>query len=52
VRCRLFKVSSLANGEVSVVFHVDTADADFALGLHRLRGQPVKLEMTLGWETT
>ena len=44
---RVFKVSSLANGEVSLVFHVDGKDADMALGYLRLRGVAVKLSLTL-----
>ena len=44
---RVFKVSSLANGEVSLVFHVDALDADMALGYIHLRGKTVRLSLTL-----
>ena len=47
VTARVFKVSSLANGEVSLVFHVDGKDADMALGYLRLRGVAVKLALTI-----
>jgi hypothetical protein len=47
---RLFKISSLANGEVSVVFHVPPLHADMAMRLHTLRNAPVTLEITMGWD--
>lgn len=43
----MFKVSSLANGEVSVVFHVNPEDADMALGFLHLRGTTVELALTI-----
>jgi len=46
----LFKVSGLANGSVSVVFHVPSEAADMGLGLHHLRGEPVTIEVTMGWD--
>jgi hypothetical protein len=46
----VFKVSSLASGEVSVVFHVPSSDADVALGLHHLRDKPVTVEIEEGWD--
>jgi hypothetical protein len=45
LNARLFKVSSLASGEVSLVFHVDTADANAALALHHRRGKSVKVDV-------
>jgi hypothetical protein len=50
VRCRLYKVSSLANGQVSLVFHVEESDAGAALAMHHLRGHPVRLAVESGWD--
>jgi hypothetical protein len=50
IPAHLFKVSGLANGAVSVVFHVPFEHADMALGLHHLRGQAISFEITMGWE--
>lgn len=47
VKGRVFKVSSLANGQVSLVFHVNPEDADMALGYLHLRGVTVKLSLEL-----
>ena len=44
---RLYKVSSLANGEVSIVFHVEASDADMALSFLHLRGVAVKLSLEI-----
>jgi hypothetical protein len=44
---RVYKVGSLANGEVSIVFHVESTDADMALGLLHLRGTTVKLSLEI-----
>jgi hypothetical protein len=38
-------VASLANGEVSLIFHVDPEDADTALGFLHLRGRTVSLSL-------
>jgi hypothetical protein len=38
-------VSSLANGDVSVTFHVPYAHSDEALVLHHLRGKLVELQV-------
>jgi hypothetical protein len=35
----VFKVGTLASGEVSLVLHVEEADADTALALRRTRGK-------------
>ena len=43
---RVFKVSSIAGGGVSIVFHVNPEDADRALGFMHLRGQTVELTLT------
>jgi hypothetical protein len=42
-RARFFKASSLANGEVSLVFHVLEEDVDKAYALQRLRNQTLML---------
>lgn len=47
MRGQLFKVSSLANGQVSLVFHVVHSDADSALRLMHLRGVTVELALTI-----
>jgi hypothetical protein len=47
VRGQIYKVSSLANGQVSVIFHVDPADTDKGLGFMHLRGKTVNLSLTL-----
>jgi len=44
-KARVFKVSSLANGEVSLVFHVEEEDADVALGLRRTRGMTLNVRI-------
>jgi hypothetical protein len=46
----VFKVSSLASGEVSVVLHVAPTHADMAMRLMHLRGKPLTAEFTEGWE--
>lgn len=43
---QVYKVSSLANGEVSVVFHVRGEDAEAALKFLALRGRTLKLELS------
>jgi hypothetical protein len=43
----VFKVSSLASGEVSLVFHVNPEYADTALGYLHLRGTTVELSLTI-----
>ena len=47
VKGRVFKVSSLATGEVSIVFHVNAEDADMALGFMHLRGVAVKMSLEI-----
>jgi hypothetical protein len=37
-RATLFKASTLADGRVSVVLHVEESDADIALNLRKTRG--------------
>ena len=44
---RLFKISSIAGGGVSIVFHVNPEDADTALGFMHLRGQTIELGLTI-----
>lgn len=44
---RVYKVSSIAGGGVSIVFHVDADDADMALGFIHLRGQTVQLSLRI-----
>jgi hypothetical protein len=48
IHATVFKVSGLANSEVSVVFHVPFEHADMALALHHLRGKPVTIELKEG----
>jgi hypothetical protein len=43
---RVYKVSSIQGGGVSLVFHVDPDDADMALGYMHLRGQTVELRLS------
>jgi hypothetical protein len=43
----VFKVSSLANGQVSLVFHVNPEHADTALGYLKLRGTTVQLSLAI-----
>jgi hypothetical protein len=47
VKGRLYKVSSLANGEVSIVFHAEASDAEMAWSLLQLRGVSVKLSLEI-----
>jgi hypothetical protein len=46
VRGQVYKVSSLASGGVSIVFHVDPADTNMAMGYLHLRGLTVKLTLS------
>ena len=45
IPARIFKVNSLANGSVSVVFHFDNAQSAAALGLHHLRGKAITVDV-------
>ena len=45
IPARIFKIGTLANGSVSLVFHVPFEHVERALALHALRGKLITMEI-------
>jgi hypothetical protein len=43
----VYRVQSLASGQVSLIFHVNAESADTALAFVHLRGKTVELSLTI-----